>query len=45
VWDARAVTTTKDACFDMGSWLDDVLGIFLDESLGDGDAHGRRFPY
>jgi hypothetical protein len=27
------------------SWSGDVLEDFLDESLGDGDARGCRFPY
>lgn len=39
-WAAAAV----EVCFVPGSWPDVVLGVFLGESLSDGDAPGRRFP-
>jgi hypothetical protein len=39
-WAAAAV----EVCFVPGSWPDVVLGVFLGESLSDGDAPGRCFP-
>jgi hypothetical protein len=42
--ETRAVATAEAACFDLGSWPNDVLEVILGESLGDGDARGRHFP-
>jgi hypothetical protein len=44
VWDARAEATVDVACFASRSWLGDMLGDILGESLNDGDARGCRFP-
>jgi hypothetical protein len=43
VWDAKAVVTVEAACFDLGSWDDDMMEDILGKSLGDGDARVRRF--
>ena len=41
---AVAVAMAEAACFDLGSWPNNVLVGILGKSLGDGDACGRHFP-
>jgi hypothetical protein len=43
--DVRVGAMTELACVVSWSWPDVCDGGFLGESLGDGDAHGRSFPY
>jgi hypothetical protein len=43
VRDVRALTMAEVACGVPGPWPGVCAGGFLDESLGDSDAHGRRF--
>jgi len=43
VWDVGVAATAEAACC-VSRFRPDVLLVLLGESLGDGDAHGRRFP-